>query len=311
MASIFRLLLVGLLAMSGAVCAEVYVPRAQQVIDNVYVLVGPIDERTYDNQALNNNQAFIVTPKGVVLFDTGASREGARLIEAAIRAVTWQPVRWVINSGSQDHRWLGNAYFRERGASIIAFDATVDTQRRFAAQHLARLRNILKERLEGTEPAYADRMLSGDQATLELGGELFQVMRTDAHFPGDAMIWLPRLRTVFTGDLVYHDRMLGVHDWSDPLAGQAAYRRMRALSPTHMTVIPGHGVVGDLAKADRDTGGYYDFLIDVVGKAASDMEPLSDVIEANAQRPEFMHLKHYDSWHRTNMNRTYLRMEGR
>ncbi len=311
MSSVFRLLLVGLLAVVGVVRAEGYVPRAQQVIDNVYVLVGPIDERTYDNQALNNNQAFVVTPRGVVLFDTGASREGARLIEAAIGAVTWQPVRWVINSGSQDHRWLGNAYFRERGASIIAFDATVDTQRRFAAQHLARLHNILRERLDGTEPAYADQVLSGDLATLELGGELVQVMRTDAHFPGDAMIWLPRLRTVFTGDLVYHDRMLGVHDWSDPLAGQRAYRRMRALSPTHMTVIPGHGEVGDLAKADRDTGAYYDFLIDVVGKAASDMEPLADVIQANAQRPEFMHLKHYDSWHRTNMNRTYLRMEGR
>ncbi|MFN3792993.1 MBL fold metallo-hydrolase [Massilia sp.] len=260
---------------------------------------------------MNNNLAFIVTGAGVVLVDSGASMLGAETIESAIRAVTRQPVRWVINTGSQDHRWLGNHYFKQRGATIIAFAATVETQRGFAAQHLERLERILGDRYAGTLPAYADAPLPGESAALELGGEVLQLMRTDAHFPGDSMVWIPRLRTAITGDMAYFDRIMGVHDWSSPANGLAAFRRMKALSPDHMTVIPGHGEPGDLAKAERDTGRYYEFLVDTVGKAAAEMEPLAEVIQNHADMPEFMHLKHYGSWHRVNISRTYLMLEGK
>lgn len=300
-----------LLWAGGQAVAADYVPRAQQVIDNVYVIVGPEEERTHANQALNNNQAFIVADGGVILIDPGASVLGAQAIEKAIRAVTWKPVRWVINTGSQDHRWLGNSHFKAIGADIIALADTVKTQRSFEVQHIERLQRILKDRYAGTTPVYADTPLTGEQATLTLGGEMLQLIRTDAHFPGDALVWIPRLNTVFTGDLVYHDRIMGVHEWSNPVAGLAAFDRMRALSPGYMTVIAGHGEPGDLTKAERDSGAYYRFLVNVVGKAAHDMEPLADVIKAYAQMPAFEHLKHFDSWHRTNMSRTYLMLEGK
>ena len=34
--------------------------------------------------------------------------------------------------------------------------------------------------------------------------------RGGAHTPGDLMVWLPQQRVVFSGDIVYVDRMLGV-----------------------------------------------------------------------------------------------------
>lgn len=45
---------------------------------------------------------------------------GAQRLEKAIAEVTDKPVKWVINTGSQDHRWLGNDYFASKGAEIIA-----------------------------------------------------------------------------------------------------------------------------------------------------------------------------------------------
>jgi hypothetical protein len=80
------------------------------------------------------------------------------------------------------------------------------------------------------------------------------------------------------------------------------------LNPTK--IIPGHGQVCDLAKAKKDSGDYYAFLVNVIGKAAQDMAPMDEVIKANADLPEFKHLKHYDTWHKTIMNRTYLQFEG-
>jgi hypothetical protein len=56
--------------------------------------------------------------------------EGARQIREAIRRVTAQPVRWVINIGGQDHRWLGNGYFQRQGAELIAHAAAKESGRR-------------------------------------------------------------------------------------------------------------------------------------------------------------------------------------
>lgn len=291
----------------GAVYA--YTPVATPVAESVYAIVGPTEGRTYDNHALNNNLGFVVTAEGVVLIDSGASVEGARLIEAAVRGVTDQPVRWVINTGSQDHRWLGNDYFQRQGAQIIALARTLATQQQFADQHLANLEPVLKERLDGTRPAYADPAGDGERLELTLGGmPLVLLFPGDAHFTGDAVVWLPEQKVLFSGDLIYVDRMLGVLPWSNVGSWREAFHRIEALEPA--VIVPGHGGVCDLEKARRDTGDYLDWLVEQVGAAVANWEELDDVVERLSDAPQFAHLKHFDSWHRTNINRTYLQLEG-
>lgn len=36
-----------------------------------------------------------------------------------------RPVTHVVNTGGQDHRWLGNGYWPDRGATVIASQAAV------------------------------------------------------------------------------------------------------------------------------------------------------------------------------------------
>ena len=79
----------------------VFVPQAQWVVDKVYAIVGPLGQRSMANAGLNANYGFIVTEQGVILIDSGASAHGAALLEKAIAQVTPQPVRWVLNTGSQ------------------------------------------------------------------------------------------------------------------------------------------------------------------------------------------------------------------
>jgi glyoxylase-like metal-dependent hydrolase (beta-lactamase superfamily II) len=286
-----------------------YVPRAQAVTDGVYAIIGPIDGRTYDNHALNNNLGFIVTPDGVILIDSGASRQGAELIEAAVSGVTDRPVRWVINTGSQDHRWLGNDHFRNRGAQIIALERTVNTQRSFANRHMDTLGPVLKDRLDGTRPMFADNPHDEDSRRLELGGvEIDLMWLGDAHFPGDAVVWLPGQGVLFSGDLIYVDRMLGIHPWSDLLSWQRAFKKAEQLNPGY--IVPGHGSVSSPEKARRDTGDYLDWLVHHVSHAVEEWEPIEDAVNRLADAAEFSHLKHFDNWHRTNVNRAYLHLES-
>lgn len=99
---------------AGLATEPVYVPKAERVTDNVYAIVGPLGQRSQANAGLNANYGFVVTPQGVILIDSGASAYSAAKLEKAVAQVTKEPVRWVLNTGSQDHRWLGNDYLAER-----------------------------------------------------------------------------------------------------------------------------------------------------------------------------------------------------
>lgn len=285
-----------------------FLPKAELVAGNVYAIVGPLGQRSADNDGLNATSGFIVTPKGVILVDSGASWLGAEKLAAAVKAVTDQPVRWVVNTGSQDHRWLGNDYFASQGAEIIALVRTAAAQAQFAEQHLQMLGRFLGDRLAGTRPLPATKTLAGDEATLELGGETLVPRYTDAHFPGDAMVWLPQHKIVFAGDLVFVDRLLGVLPWSSVRHSQQAFRALEALQPKY--VIPGHGRVCDLARAKREAGDYYDFLTDKIGTAARDMEPITEVLDRYMDLPQFRDLENYAGLHRANMNRAFTEFEA-
>jgi len=283
-----------------------YAPKAEKVVENVYAIVGPLGQRSKKNDGLNNNMGFIVTKDGVILIDSGASYIGAKKLAGAIRKITDIPVKWVINTGGQDHRWLGNQYFSSKGAKIIALKRTVETQSLYAKQQLASLKKILGERLKGTVAQPASVKLD-DNKTITLGGVRLILHYTNAHYPGDSWIWMPEKKVVFTGDLVFTDRLLAVLPWSSVRNSQQSFHAMEKLNPQY--IIPGHGHVCDLKTARKDTGNYYDFLVNVIGKAALDMESMDDIINKYTNAPDFRHLKNFKVLHRKNMSRTFLEFE--
>jgi glyoxylase-like metal-dependent hydrolase (beta-lactamase superfamily II) len=60
-------------------------------------------------------------------------------------------------------------------------------------------------------PTLPSRWLKAPDERLELGGVVFEFKhRGGAHTPGDTMVWLPQKNVLFTGDVVYVDRLLGV-----------------------------------------------------------------------------------------------------
>lgn len=303
------ILIVPWLALNVSQASEpVFVPKAQLVVDKVYAIVGPLGQRSVANAGLNANYGFVVTEKGVILIDSGASAHSAALLEKAIAQVTPQPVRWVLNTGSQDHRWLGNDYFARKGAQVHALAATVQTQKTVAEQQVAGMVRFIGGQMKGTSPRQADVVHSGTEVSLQLGGVQIQWMDTSAHYPGDTMIHLPMSAVTFTGDLVYVDRLLGVLPQSNVRKANQAFARLAALSPKH--VIPGHGRVTNMAQAQKETGDYYQFLIANIGAAARNLEPMSETLDKFASPAQFKHLQNFEELHRGNMNRVFVDFEA-
>ena len=281
--------------------------RFEAVAPGLYAFIGEKSGRTYENEGLNANIGLVVTADGALLIDSGASFQGARKIHEAVRQVTRQPVKWVINTGGQDHRWLGNGYFIGQGAEVIAHaNAKADLQQR-GGDHIAALKPELKEKLDGTVPTLPTRWLSGNDEALNLGGTTVRVIhRGGAHTPGDVMVWLPQKRVVFSGDVVYVDRMLGVIPVSHTGRWLESFAALEALQPAR--IVPGHGQVCDLPLAQAQTRDYLKTLRAHMKQAVDAGQDISAAIKAFDAKP-WMGLLNAAELHPGNASRTYLELE--
>ena len=113
--------------------------KVQKIENNVYALVGELTQRSKENFGNNSTHGVIITEEGVILIDAGASYLGAKQIHETIKTLTDKPIKIVINSGGQDHRWLGNDYFHKLGAKIITSSKTREDQKNRANDELTRL----------------------------------------------------------------------------------------------------------------------------------------------------------------------------
>lgn len=280
--------------------------EVQKVADGIYALVGDLGQRSPAN--LGNNATFgaVVTAEGVVLIDSGGSRAGAEAIERAIRTISAKPVVAIVNTGGQDHRWLGNGYFKEKGARLIAHaEAIADQTARFDMQFQVLTALIGTDPLGKGPAIHAEEVVSSSQA-LVIGGMRFELIPAgQAHTPGSLIVWLPDAKTAFAGDVVYTERMLGVLDVSRSKDWMAAFETLAALQPLH--VVPGHGHAGDLARARAET---YDYLVHLRHKIGALIEAGGDMnAAADIDQSPFLHLRGADQLARRNAMQVFAEME--
>ena len=295
------------LALGVVLPARAVEVRFEKVVEGVYAFIGETGARTPANEGLNANLGLVVTPAGAVLIDSGATLQGARQIQEAVSKVTDQPVKWVINTGGQDHRWLGNGHFLAQGAEVMAHIAGQADMNNRGGDQLAALKQALGPLAEGTVPALPTRWLQGTDGTMTLGGVPFEFRhRGGAHTPGDMLVWLPRQRVLFSGDVVYVDRMLGVLPVSRTGAWLATFDEIERLAPDH--IVPGHGRVTRLPQARAETRDYLAALRAHMRKAVDEGVDMSTAIRTFDARP-FRHLLNAAELMPGNGSRTYLELE--
>ncbi len=280
--------------------------EVQQLSGNVYALVGEMEQRSDANLANNATFGVVVTELGVVLVDPGGTFLGAQQIDKTIKSITDKPVILVINSGGQDHRWLGNGYFKQQGAKVIASEAAVADHKARLQDQMFGLQNLLSEEsLKSTEASYADESFA-ENKSLEIGGIQLELIHVGpAHTPGDTLVWLPQQQIAFAGDVVYVERMLGVGPMSKSSHWLKAFETLAALEPKW--VVPGHGHATTLEKAKAHTYDYLIFLREAVAAMLDDGIGMERVGEIDQSR--FSHLKVYEQIKGRNAQQVYTEME--
>lgn len=301
-----RWMMIALWFVSVAVHAKELTLQPVPVASNVYAVVGDLAGQSYENDGLNNNLGFVVSDAGVLVINSGPSARVARALLAAIRKISAQPVKWVVNVNSQNHNWLGNGYFKSRGATILASKEAERVMREMGAQQLDANKTLLKEKADGTLLTYPTELIA-DRRELKLGKTTVQLLHFGpAHTPGDLVVWLPQQKVMFAGDIVYTERMLAVIPISNATGWVQAFDKLAALKPK--TIVPGHGRPTSIEVARRDTRDYLAFLLAGANRILDAGGSLQDAVE-KVDQSLFGSLRNFDQLALRNMNQVFQEVE--
>ena len=221
------------------------------IAENVYSIISPSYGRpSRENKGWNSNSHFIVTEKGVLVFDTGSSELIGNEIIRAIKSITDQPIRWVVNSHSHADHWLGNAAFANVGAEIIS-SALSMTAMKEDGQDVVDAFASMTEGATGSTHIFYPTSLLIQREKRNLGGVNVEfIFSNDGHSPGDILMWLPKQKIIFGGDVLSSD-------WMPIMTPRGNVPNLietlnTVINMNPMIVLPGHGKVTTVKSVIRD-----------------------------------------------------------
>ena len=247
---LMRLLIAVLLLASSAVFAEKAPPikasyTADQVADGVYVIHGPLEYPTPENQGFMNNPAFVVTGQGVVVIDPGSSVQVGEMVLDHVRTVTDKPVLAVFNTHVHADHWLGNQAIAEAYPNVTIYAHPKMIEAVEAGAGLTWVENferITEGAIKGTRVVNANKP-TNDGDLISIGGQDYKIMHTGkGHTVNDLMIYMPYKNLIFLGDNCTSGRIIRMDDGNF----QGNVEALDAsLTMGARIFVPGHGQTGD------------------------------------------------------------------
>jgi len=238
---------------------------------------------------LDSNAAIVLTEEGVVLIDSGHNPPDSHALMKAVKQLTQQPVRFLINTEPHGDHTTGHFVFSPP-ATIIAAAGATDSMKK--AYNPERNQKLVAEYPAMKEAFQGFRMITPhieykDKMILNVGGRTLELYYLkNVHSEADTAIWLPKERVLFAAASVSVKRFGNHRPFVSLPDTLAAIKMMKALNPE--IVVPGHGPPGTAQILD-DYERYYNLLIERVGKMAREGRSL-DEIKKELKMPE------YDDW---------------
>lgn len=214
-----------------------------RLTEHVYVIHGPNEFPSKQNQGFMNNPGFVLTAKGVVVIDPGSSVQVGEMVLKKIATVTKDPVIAVFNTHIHGDHWLGNVAIRSAyPQAVIYAHPNMRAKTAVEGENWLRLMSTLTDdATKGTRAAPPDADINNDE-TLALGGLHFHVLHTGvAHTDGDIMVEVVEDRVLFAGDNIVAERTARMDDGN--FKGNIAAVE-RALKVNAKFIVPGHGLSG-------------------------------------------------------------------
>jgi len=186
------------------------------------------------------NTGIIVGDDGVMVVDTQATPVMAQGVIDRIREVTDKPIKYVVLSHYHAVRVLGASAYKPEHiiASRDTYDLIVERGQQDYDSEVGRFPRLFQS-VETVPGLTWPTIVFEKSLTLFMGQREVQILQLGrGHTKGDTVVWLPKEKVMFAGDLVEYGATpytgdAYLQDWPETLAN------LRALGPEKL--VPGRG----------------------------------------------------------------------
>jgi cyclase len=221
----------------------------------------------YGDVGLDGNSIVVTSRDGVLVFDTNGTPSASAAVLAEIRAITNQPVKWIVNSHWHWDHWYGTETYQQAfpAARIVSHEKNLqlmkgpalEFNKPFLEQQLpAYLQNMEKRAADKPDLApllAADRafyeqkknvhlvlpnVTFTDRLEIELGERHVEVLNYGRGVtPGDTFVYLPKEKVLLLGDLIVNPITFALSGF--PTEWLRVLEKVDALDA--ITIVTGHG----------------------------------------------------------------------
>ena len=241
------------LAFAAAVLLTHPPALAAQNFDTVQVRRTPVAGSVHMLEGSGGNIGLMVGSDAVFVVDDQFAPLTPKIL-AAIKEVTPQPVRFVVNTHWHFDHTGGNENMGQAGALIFAQE---NVRRRMSTDQFVEALNLKQP----ASPRGALPVVTFTESiSFHLNGDSIVVFHVPpAHTDGDAMVMFTKANVLHTGDVFVSDR----YPFIDRSSGGtingviAGAERIMAVTNAGTKIIPGHGPLSDRARVKA----YHDMLV--------------------------------------------------
>jgi quinoprotein relay system zinc metallohydrolase 1 len=271
------------LGSAPAVAADFdYRLQPQPVAADTWVVEGRLEDFSFSNGGNIVNTAFIATPAGVVVIDSGPSRRYGEQLLAAIRKVSDKPVVKVLLTHHHPDHFLGNQAFPP--AALAALPATIQGLQAEGGAFTENMYRLNGDWMRDTEMVLPTQALT--PGILEIGGHRLELLALEGHTRADLAILDHSTGVLFGGDLVFHQRAPTTpHARLGPWI--ASLDRLAALP--FRVLVPGHGPLARDAAPLAQTRAYLAWLERSMAQGAAAGLDMTEML-VRPLPPEFRNL---------------------
>jgi len=298
--------IMALLTTASLWAKSLYDLKPIKVAEGIYCSIGDLNPPTKANKGNVNNTCWIDLGDGLVIVDPGPSYEFAKEFAELATKRTGKPIKAAVVTNYHDDRLYGASYYAAHHIPVIAHQSIVQDIKKNPGK-FERLKHILtpqefaKTKLVTPDTLFdKEYTLKGSKRTVK-----FLKLSPVSEEHSDIVVWVPDVKFLFAGNIVFNDRALNYTKNSNMKGWIEALHKIAAMKPA--IVLGGHG--GTMGPdAYKTTLEYLQSLQKQV-KAAYDNDVDMSELMKHVDLSKFKHLKHAEQLGRHNTNDYYEQLD--
>ena len=247
------------------------------------------------------NSCYIETEDGYVVIDSGPTYSYAQDAYSIMEKKKKLPVKYVINTSSEEVHILGNEFYKEQGAILIAPQSYRENLK---GKKPLKLREILNEEvLVNTRVIPIDRYITKD-TILDVGNvklTIKKVLNDKEHI----YVYVKDKKIVFAGDMIFNNRTIPLKNRRSLVTWQKGLEVLARLD--WVDIVSTHGYMTRRSALNR-TDEYLKLLKSRVVKEIKKGVKREDIIRS-VEFSSFSQDRLYNLWHKKNLATAYDEFE--